>query len=117
MDIKRATERLTLLADGVEPLTDEVLENDHVCNKPEIIRALHTAVRAMEMRYIPEDSDRPRNASKSWSRSEDEKLCQMFDAGWSSRKICDALGRSSEGVAARLVRLGKISERKEFRQR
>ena len=117
MDIERAKELLSALADGVDPLTGELLDGDNVCNRPEIIRALHTAVRAMEMRYIPEDSDRPRNASKSWSRSEDEKLCRMFDDGWSSRKICDALGRSSEGVAARLVRLGKISERKEFRQR
>ena len=79
MDIERAKELLSALADGVDPFTGEVLDRDNVCNRPEIIRALHTAVRAMEMRYIPEDSDRPRNASKSWSRSEDEKLCRMFE--------------------------------------
>ena len=32
---------LTELADGVDPLTGECLPPDSVCNRPEIIRALH----------------------------------------------------------------------------
>ena len=45
MDVHRAKELLTILADGVDPLTGEVLPEDHVCNKGEIVRALHCAVR------------------------------------------------------------------------
>lgn len=41
MDVQRAKELLTVLADGVDPLTGEVLPDDHVCNKGEIVRALH----------------------------------------------------------------------------
>lgn len=117
MDIERARELLATLADGVNPLTGEVLDDDNVCNQPDIIRALHTAVFALSMRPITSGSDIPPNSGKAWSRSADEKLCRMFDAGWSAQKICEAMGRSVDGVAARLVRLGKIAERNEFRKR
>ena len=41
MDLQRAKELLSGLADGVDPLTGEVLPEDHVCNKAEIIQAFH----------------------------------------------------------------------------
>ena len=47
MDIQRAKELLTVLAEGVDPLTGEVLPDDHVCNKGEIVRALNCAVEAL----------------------------------------------------------------------
>ena len=47
MDVHRAKELLTILADGVDPLTGEVLPEDHVCNKGEIVRALHCAVKEL----------------------------------------------------------------------
>lgn len=37
MDVQRAKELLTILADGTDPLTGEILPDDHVCNKGEII--------------------------------------------------------------------------------
>lgn len=40
MDLQRAKELLSGLADGVDPLTGEVLPEDHVCNKAEIIRGV-----------------------------------------------------------------------------
>ena len=50
MDVQRAKELLTVLADGVDPLTGEVLPDDHVCNKGEIVRALHCAVEELSHR-------------------------------------------------------------------
>lgn len=41
MELERARTLLTELADGVDPLTGECLPSDSVCNRPEIIRALH----------------------------------------------------------------------------
>ena len=43
-------ELLEILADGIDPLTGEVLPDDHVCNKGEIVRALHCAVEEMSRR-------------------------------------------------------------------
>lgn len=50
MDVQRAKELLAVLADGVDPLTGEVLPDDHVCNKGEIVRALHCAVEELSRR-------------------------------------------------------------------
>ena len=52
MELKQAKALLTELADGVDPLTGECLPADSVCNRPEIIRALHCV-----LRYV---SDRPK---------------------------------------------------------
>lgn len=59
MDVQRAKELLTVLADGVDPLTGEVLPDDHVCNKGEIVRALHCAVEELSRRRkkpLPENN-------------------------------------------------------------
>ena len=45
MELKQAKALLTELADGVDPLTGECLPADSVCNRPEIIRALHCVLR------------------------------------------------------------------------
>ena len=47
MDLQRAKELLSALADGVDPLTGEVLPEDHVCNKAEIIRAFHCILKSL----------------------------------------------------------------------
>lgn len=47
MDTMRAKELLSRLADGIDPLTGELLPGDSVCNQAEIVRALHTALNAL----------------------------------------------------------------------
>ena len=61
MDLQRAKELLSGLADGVDPLTEEVLPEDHVCNKAEIIRAFHCVLKS-----LPGKSSKPQpeNAGK-----------------------------------------------------
>ena len=44
MDIIRARQIVRLLAEGVDPLTGEVLSNESVYNKPDVIRALYTVL-------------------------------------------------------------------------
>ena len=41
-------------------------------------------------------------------------LCVMFDRGDPKREICKYFQRSERGIAARLVKLGKITSRDEF---
>ena len=47
MTTDRAAEILRCMANGVDPITGEILEEDHLCNSPEVIRALCTAIQAM----------------------------------------------------------------------
>ena len=81
MDVQRAKELLTVLADGVDPLTGEVLPDDHVCNKGEIVRALHCAV---------------------------EELSRLFDGGMKKKDLCTHFGRTPGAIESRLERLGKL---------
>lgn len=39
MDTSKARELLSILADGIDPFTGEILPEDHVCNEPDMIRA------------------------------------------------------------------------------
>ena len=59
----------------------------------------------------------PENASRRWTDEDDKKLCEMFDAGVSRKDICNTFKRTTTGIASHLVRLGKIKERDEFRNR
>ena len=68
MDIERAKELLSALADGVDPLTGEVLDRDNVCNRPEIIRALHMALYELDKREKKTVKKHlPDNAGKPWT--------------------------------------------------
>ena len=62
MDIQRAKELLTALADGLDPLTGEVLPSDHVCNKGDIVRALHCVLdrRSLSRRTMESRGQRKR---------------------------------------------------------
>ena len=62
MDIIRAKELLTMLADGVNPLTGEVLSDEDSCNQVEIVRALNVALRVMESQSKRRNSSPPENA-------------------------------------------------------
>lgn len=112
--LQRAKELLSGVADGVDPLTGEVLPEDHVCNKAEIIRAFHCVLKALPGKP---PKPQPENAGKPWNDADDAVLCQMFDAGGSKKEMCDYFKRSEGSLAARLVRLGKISDRAEFRMK
>lgn len=105
MDLHRAKELLASLADGVAPLTGEVLPNESVCNKAEIVRAFHCILNA-----LPNKPQRPKpeNTGKPWTEDDDAALCRMYDAGSTKKEIWAYFKRSEGGIVSRLVRLGKI---------
>ena len=116
MDIERAKELLTVLSDGVNPLTGELLSEDDSCNQVEIVRALNTVLRFIE--GLPKKATKPlpENAGKPWTKEDEDALGRMFEAGCSRKEICNHFKRSSGAIAARLVKMGKINERDEFRR-
>lgn len=106
MELKQAKALLTELADGVDPLTGECLPADSVCNRPEIIRALHCV-----LQYV---SDRPKrsaplpNAGKPWTEADEAALMQMFDAGRSVEEMQARFQRTNGAIVRRLERLGRL---------
>lgn len=50
----------------------------------------------------------PMRSAQPWSTVEDNKLRKQFEAGTPIAEMADALSRSSAGVYARLITLGKL---------
>ena len=117
MDIVYVKNILKALADGVNPITGEVLSPIDSCNQPDIIRALYTAVAELEKaeKKNKVQQNLPENAGKPWSPEDDEMLCRMYDQGCSSGDICASFKRTKGAIASRLVHLGKIQFRDEYK--
>ena len=113
MDMLRAKEILEGLANGINPLTGELLAPEDSCNQPDVIRALHTILSALAKKT---QKAQPENAGKPWTSDDDRILAAMYDEGKTCKEICEYFKRSTGGVASRLVRLGKIPDRETFRR-
>ena len=48
MDVIKAREILAALAEGIDPTTGEILPEDSVCNKGEVVRAFYAILNAFE---------------------------------------------------------------------
>lgn len=115
MDLQRAKEILAILADGIDPVTGEVLPAEDSCNHPEVIRALHTILSDKKSEHKSARS-LPENAGKPWTSEDDAILCEMYDRGDSPKSMSSFFKRTSGSIAARLVRLGKITERAQLKE-
>lgn len=101
------------LADGIDPVTGEILSEQSAFNSAQVVRALFVAAKARDRAVTREqrDSSLPDNTGKSWSDEEDNELLAAFDAGISPTVLATKHGRTQGAIASRLVRLGRIEER------
>lgn len=116
MDIERAKEILAILADGVNPVTGEILPDNDSANQVEVVRALNAVLISLDKSKKPSKKDLPENAGKPWAKADEALLCHMFDQKRSKADICTHLKRTQGSIAAKLVRLGKIQDREAFRK-
>lgn len=115
MDIKQAKEYLAALADGINPLTGEILPEWDSCNQAEIVHALHTAVMVMDNNLKHPPKPRPENHGKPWTEDEDQQLLEEYRGGQSGSEIAKAHIRSKGAIAARLVRLGELTDQHQLK--
>ena len=115
MDIIRAKEIISALAEGVDPTTGEILPENSVCNKGEIVRAFYAVLIHLDEKKPKKNS--PTNAGKPWTKEDEDLLVSLYRSGTPKREICKTMQRTESGVAARLVQLGIIDNRDIFRDR
>lgn len=113
---------LNALANGIHPATGEQFGPDSPYQHPDTVRALFSALRALEGGSVqpPAAPDKPRqptpgNAGQGsnklgsrWTPDEEARLASGFDAGRRVSELATAHGRSIAAIEARLLKLGKI---------
>ena len=114
MELGEAIKMIRALADGLHPETGEILPKDSVCCAPPCVRALNRAVTAL-IAQQEREKNRPQNAYKSWSRAEDEQVCEELRLGNDFNQIAKAHNRSVPAIVARLIKLGKVAPQKSSR--
>lgn len=115
MDINKAKEIIATLAEGIDPTTGEVLPDNSVINKGEVICAFYTILTHLDEKKAKKNM--PENAGKPWAREDEDLLTSLYRAGASKKELCATLRRTETGIAARLVHLGIIENRDVFRAR
>ncbi|MDD6612805.1 MAG: hypothetical protein PUE91_11440 [Clostridiales bacterium] len=112
MDILRAIEILGSLAQGIDPYNGEVLEENHICNQPETIRAFYCILRELERRE-EQSRKRPENAGQPWNQEDDEKLWRLYQDNVPIRELQKIFKRSRGSIEARLDKIdrAKLEER------
>lgn len=115
MDILRAKEIISALAEGIDPTTGEVLPDNSICNKGEIVRAFYAVLNHLDEKRPKKNL--PANAGKPWSKEDEALLVDLYRSDAPKKDICKALQRTESGVAARFVHLGIINNRDIFRDR
>jgi hypothetical protein len=113
MELQAARQIIDTLAQGVHPVTGEVMPEDSPYNAPPVIRALFAVSQALDGGAAATEPSKPRrelppNAGKAWLPQEDGKLETAFAAGVDVKQIAQELGRSTWAIEARLVKLGKL---------
>jgi hypothetical protein len=106
MDIIRAKAIITALAEGVDPTTGEVLPDNSVCNKGEIVRAFYAILNHLDEKKPK--SNLPANAGKPWPAEDDAELKTCFEAGMSTKELSLKFERTSGSITSRLKHLGLI---------
>ena len=129
MQASSALEIINALIDGAHPFSGESLSQESVLEDPRVLRALFTAVRALEKEMTPaaqidtqlsssklyseEDrgtAARTDNAGAPWQQSEELYAVSRFKSGYSVSHIANKLGRSKGAVQKRLRIMGAIPQ-------
>ena len=104
MDIIKAKEIVAALAEGIDPTTGEVLPDNSVYNKGEIVRALYAVLNALDTSKLKRELSL--NAGKPWSTEDNERLKACVESGMTMKELCVEFQRSAGSISSRLARLG-----------
>lgn len=112
---------LELLANGINPISNETFPADHPCQHPEVIRALFNAITMVKRggggHYPPSSSKKiinpgdPAKKGVPWTRDEDRQLTDAFRENPSLEQLAKQHERSQIAIEKRLMKLGLMPAR------
>jgi len=108
MDTEQAIKIMRALANGQDPVSGEPLTVGQICLSTENVKALNRALSAL-VQQEQWEKNRPPNAFRSWTRSEDAQVCDELRKGVALDEIAKLHHRTVPAILARLMKLGKIS--------
>ena len=110
MEIEEAMKVIQALAKGVNPETGGALDGTAICRTQPVVTALQRSLEGLAYLERREKNKRarPGNAGKSWTRAEEEQVCEELRQGSDFNQIAKIHNRSVPSIVARLVKLGKI---------
>ena len=113
------------LANGVDPITGEILPSESPYNHPDVIRALFTTLdlmknpekKAPKVKKTPEqkqaeniENGLPRNAGLPWTDEQRADLAQQFSSGEEIKMLAEIHGRTTGAITSELKKQGLIEE-------
>ena len=110
MELARAIEYLTMLADGIDPATGEILPEGHICNRGDTVRALYAVLQSAGKK---KERKLPSNAGQPWTQEEEQRLLESYHAGQTIAQLVATHSRSRGAIESRLQRLGAIPQQDE----
>jgi len=127
MEIEKAKEIVSLLADGIDPTTGELFPDDSPYNQPLVIRALFTILSSInppkatkisnknpkpmikEKQENNIASGKPRNSGLPWEEESKAKVAMMHKEGKSIKELAKYFERSEGAIKSELEHQGVIA--------
>ena len=108
---ERTRNVLKALFQGVHPTTGEDLPKDTIFNDGDVIRALTTAITALEtlQARLLRRAILPADVGKTWSADEEAALVRQFQNGISVADIAKDHKRTIRAIEARLEKIGLMA--------
>lgn len=121
MELKEARALLSALANGVDPITGEVLPDTSPYNEPRVIRALFAVLNPAKggkpPKKTPDEKQqenvaagRPRNAGLPWTESLKEELTRQFKGGARLDQLAQNFERTKGAIISELVKQGLVEQ-------
>ncbi|MGS0690955.1 hypothetical protein [Shewanella sp. 30m-9] len=113
------------LANGIDPITGELLPNKSPYNNPDVIRALFTTLdlvknplkKRPKVKKTPEqkqaenvESGLPKNAGLPWTDEQRAELAQMFSSEKEIKVLAEIHGRTNGAITSELKKQGLLEE-------
>ncbi|MEX2525392.1 MAG: hypothetical protein WD750_10570 [Gammaproteobacteria bacterium] len=121
MKFDEAKSILSALANGINPVTGEVLPETSPYNEPKVIRALFTVLNSPKNNKQPKKTleekqqeniaaGRPRNAGFPWTDSLKKELAEKFESGVCLDELAQYFERTKGAIISELVKQGLVEQ-------